>query len=381
MKQTHSFSQFKTSTTTLLNPKSNQSQTQKNRLKTPSLDDKKKIWEMFKVEYPDSSKEDNTKPIECVYRENGSRESCDVCNSHLLTTDEGFFVCSNISCGILYKDHLDQGAEWRYYGADDNQASDPTRCGMPVNNLLRESSFGCKVICSGNTSYEMRKISRYTEWQSMPYKEKSQYDEFQKITILANQSGIPKLIIDDAMIYHKKISEAKTFRGLNRDGIIAASIYISARINDFPRTVKEIATIFNLDNTSATRGCKNAISIINELENKMENKDKTVLFNTTPLSFIQRYCSRLNVNDELTNLCRFIATRIQSNNMIPENTPHSVAAGIVYFVSSECKLSISKKAVHVISGISEVTINKCFKKLEAMKEKLIPVMIREKYSV
>jgi transcription initiation factor TFIIB len=215
----------------------------------------------------------------------------------------------------------------------------------------------------------------------MPYKEKSQYDEFQKISILANQSGIPKLIIDDAMIYHKKISEAKTFRGLNRDGIIAASIYISARINNFPRTVKEIATIFNLDNTSATRGCKNAISIINEIENKMDNKDKTVLFNTTPLSFIQRYCSRLNINDELTNLCRFIAMRIQSNNMIPENTPHSVAAGIVYFVSSECKLNISKKAVHVISDISEVTINKCFKKLEAMREVLVPATIREKYSI
>ena len=27
----------------------------------------------------------------------------------------------------------------------------------------------------------MRKIRRYTEWQSMPYKEKTQYDEFEKI--------------------------------------------------------------------------------------------------------------------------------------------------------------------------------------------------------
>jgi hypothetical protein len=29
------------------------------------------------------------------------------------------------------KDNVDQTAEWRYYGADDNQNSDPTRCGMP----------------------------------------------------------------------------------------------------------------------------------------------------------------------------------------------------------------------------------------------------------
>ena len=31
----------------------------------------------------------------------------------------------------------------------------------------------------------MRKIRRYTEWQSMPYKEKSQYDEFEKIKTLS----------------------------------------------------------------------------------------------------------------------------------------------------------------------------------------------------
>ena len=45
---------------------------------------------------------------------------------------------------------------------------------------------------------------------------------------------------------HKKISETKTYRGLNRDGIIAASIYIACRINNYPRTAKEIANIFNI---------------------------------------------------------------------------------------------------------------------------------------
>ena len=334
--------------------------------------DKKAIWEKFKIE---EDKEEA--PIECVYRTSGQREQCECCKNMLATSDEGFLTCP--TCGVIYKDTLDQSAEWRYYGADDNQPGDPTRCGMPINPLLVESSFGCKVMCPNRATYEMRKIRRYTEWQSMPYREKSQYDEFQRISILANQSGIPKLIIDDAMRYHKKISEAKTFRGLNRDGIIAASIYVSARINNYPRTAKEIATIFRLDNTSATRGCKNAISIINDMEHDMENSDKTSLCKTTPLSFIDRYCSRLNINGELTKLCKFIAIRIQNNNLIPENTPHSIAAGIIYFVSQECRLNVSKRNVNSISEISEVTINKCYKKLESMKSELIPQPIISKY--
>ena len=335
---------------------------------------KKDLWNKFDQEF------NNSNNLECVYRECGERERCDLCNSTLLYTDEGFLACQNNKCGIIFKDIIDQSAEWRFYGADDNNNNDPTRCGLPINPLLKESSYGCKVICQNKCSYEMRKIRRYTDWQSMPYKEKSQYDEFQKIIILAQNSGIPKLIIDDAMIYHKKISETRTYRGFNRDGIIAATIYVSCRINGYPRTAKEIATIFNLDNTSATKGCKNAIDIINEIEKDNFNNDKTTFCKTTPLSFIDRYCSRLGINNELTIVCKFIATLIEKKYLIPENTPHSIAAGIVYYVSVSCNLNICKKNINIISEISEVTINKCYKKLESLDFELIPKKILLKYN-
>ena len=334
---------------------------------------KNQLWNSFKNEI-------NKNAIECLYSIDKPQDICHCCESILMINDEGFLNCSNNSCGIVYKDIIAHSAEWRYYGADDSNICDPTRAGPPINPLLRESSFGCKVMCNTIASYEMRKIKRYSEWQSMPYKEKSQYDEFQRITLIATQGGIPKIIIDDALKYHKLITEKKTFRGLNRDGIIAASIYIASRINNYPRTIKEIATIFHLDNTSATRGCKNAISIINDSEFDFNTEDKTLLCNTTPSSFIERYCSKLNINNELTKLASFIAIRIINNNLIPENTPHSIAAGIVYFVSQECNLNVSKQNINSISGISEVTINKCYKKLLTMKDVLIPTVILDKYN-
>jgi len=357
--------------------------TSSNKTKKNKSDDnglnKKEMWNLFDKQ-TEKEEDNENNPIECVFRASGEREQCECCDSLLSTTDEGFLACTNKTCGILYTDILDRGAEWRYYGADDNQSGDPTRCGMPANPLLKESSFGCKVLCPSKSTYEMRKIKRYTDWQGMPYEEKARYEEFQRIIVLANQGGIPKMIIDEAMRYHSKISEVKTYRGDNRDGIIAATIYIAARNNNCPRTAKEIATIFHLDNTSATRGCKNASSIINEIEHEMNTNEKTVLCNTTPLSFIDRYCSRLNINAELTKLCKFIATKIQELNLIPENTPHSIAAGIVFFVSHQCNLNITKKNVNTVSEISEVTINKCYKKLESMRSTLIPKVISDKYA-
>lgn len=320
--------------------------------------------------------------VECLYRKSGIREKCEVCDSDVILTDDGFLTCKNPACSILYKDEsLDQTAEWRYYGADDNQNSDPTRCGMPVNPLLKESSYGCKVMCDGGSySQDMMKIRRYTEWQSMPYREKAQYDMFQKITTLAQNKGISKMIIDEALRVHKRISEHKTFRSLNRDGVVGASIYIACKIHNCPRTPKEIATIFNLDNTSATKGCKNAVGIINELESNLDNSEKTNFCKTKPEAFIERYCSRLSMNDELTKVCQFIAVMIEKQNLIPENTPHSIASGIIYFVACMCNLPITKKDVNRISDMSEVTINKCYKKLYDMRDKLIPKMIIAKYA-
>jgi transcription initiation factor TFIIB len=320
--------------------------------------------------------------VECLYRKSGIREKCEVCDSEVVLTDDGFLTCKNPACSILYKDEsLDQSAEWRYYGADDNQNSDPTRCGMPVNPLLKESSYGCKVMCEGGSySQDMMKIRRYTEWQSMPYREKAQYDMFQKITIFAQNKGISKMIIDEALRVHKRISEHKTFRSLNRDGVVGASIYIACKIHNCPRTPKEIAIIFNLDNTSATKGCKNAVNIINELESNLDNSAKTNFCKTKPEAFIERYCSRLSINDELTKVCQFIAVMIDKQGLIPENTPHSIASGIIYFVASMCNLPITKKDVNRISDMSEVTINKCYKKLYDMRDKLIPKMILAKYA-
>lgn len=345
---------------------------------TISCQEKSRLWNVFESQV--SETEETKEPLECLFGSSGNRESCEMCQHGLSYSEEGFLTCTNNKCGIIYKDIVDQTPEWRYFGADDNQGADPTRCGMPINPYLEESSYGCKVLCFGKTSYEMRKIRRYTEWQSMPYKEKAQYEEFQRITIFANNAGISKKIIDDAIRYHKKISEyEQTFRGDNKDGLIAASIYISCRINNYPRTAKELATIFHLDVTSATQGCKNAQTILNILERDMDVKDKTSFCKTRPEDFIERYCTKLNINTELTKLCKFIAIKIEKNDLMPENTPHSIAAGIVYFISQLCKLNVSKRDVKSISEISEVTINKCCKTLEKMTDKLIPSAILNKY--
>lgn len=332
--------------------------------------DKSKLWNIFDDDVKNQK-------IECIYEQPKETDLCKLCNSTLMIMDDGFPTC--VICGIICKNTLDYSPEWRFYGADDKNANDPTRCGNPINPLLLESSYGCKILCSSKSSYEMKKIRKWTEWQSMPHKEKSLYEEFQFITTMAQNSGIPKIFIDDAMVIHKDISEQKMFRGLNRDGIKAASIYISCRLNGCPRTAHEISEIFKLDKTSTTTGCSTAVNILHNIERSVDPSQQTDLLNTTPSSFIERYCSKLNINTELTLLASFIARKIESNFSIMDITPHAIAAGIIFFISQNCNLNITKTNIKQICGVSEVTINKCFKKLEIIRTTLIPFCIMEKY--
>jgi transcription initiation factor TFIIB len=352
---------------------SKQKKTQKKRTEMSSVD-KSKLWSIFDTEKR-STNATTEVPLECVY----TKGQCNRCNSLLMIMEDGFPTCTSPSCGIMFKDVLDYSPEWRFYGADDKNAADPTRCGNPINPLLVESSFGCKVLSTAKSSYEMKKIRKWTEWQSMPHREKALYDEFQFITLMAQNAGIPRIFIDDAMAIHKDISEQKMFRGMNRDGIKSASIYISCRLNGCPRTAHEIAEIFNLDKGAATTGCSMAVNILHNIERSIDPSKQTDLGATLPSSFIERYCSKLNMSQELTMLSRFIANKVEKEQIITDNIPNAIAAGIVFFVAQTCQMNVSKTDVKNICGVSEVTINKCFKKLDVIKGRLIPAAIMEKY--
>jgi transcription initiation factor TFIIB len=340
--------------------------------------DKDSLWDIFDNDIKSIKEADGPQESDDIQKQN--LDVCYSCQSPLFIMEDRLPICSNKQCGIANTKVLDYSPEWRFYGAEDKNTKDPSRCGNPINPLLVESSFGCKVLCNSKSSYEMRRIRKWTEWQSMPHKEKSLYDEFQFITTMAQNAGIPKIFIDDAISIHKDISEQKMFRGLNRDGIKAASIYISCRLNGCPRNAHEIADIFKLDKTSATNGCSMAVNILNNIERNVLPSEQTKLGITLPISFIERYCSKLNISVELTAVCKFVAKKVQDQELIADNIPHAITAGIIYFVSYNCNLNINKQDIRTMSGVSEVTINKCFKKLENHKTQLIPGVIINKYN-
>jgi transcription initiation factor TFIIB len=307
---------------------------------------------------------------------------CHKCKNILRFNEEGFPSCTNPKCGYMHSSAIDYSPEWRYFAQDQKTGgSDTTRCGNPIDPLLEESSYACKIMCNSGASHEMKNLRKWTRWQSMPHREKALYEEFQIITIMSQNSGIPKLFIDHAKSIYKDLYDQKTFRGVKRDAIRAASIWIVCWKNKCPRTSNEIADIFRIDKNSASLGCSLAEELLRSHERNFEEEDKSQLCALTPSNFIERFCSKLNMPPDLKLLSSFVAAQVEKQNLIPDNRPQAIAAGILYFISYHCGLNHSKQNIKTMLGdeVSEVTINKCFKKLEDYRTQLLPTWVSKKY--
>ncbi len=297
--------------------------------------------------------------------------NCNYCNSlELIQSNDGLLTCKD--CGSIIDHVIDQSAEWRYYGCDDSKSSDPTRCGMPTNDLLPQSSLGSFISGSnrGFESYDMKKIRRYHTWNAMPYKERSLYTVFDTLQIRAINNGIPSCIVEDAKIMYKVLSEARISRGSNRKGLIASCIYFACKKEQATRSAKEIADIFKLNITDMTKGCKKFIEIWN-MVNK-SSLDNINLTSSQPNDFIQRFCSKLYISDDIIDLCQYISNKSEEYSLVSENTPPSIAAGSIYLACQLMNISITKKDISEACKISEVTISKCYKKLEKYQQYIVP---------
>lgn len=341
--------------------------------------DKSKLWEAYDQEKTVLKLEKEESNPDSILIDN---DACFKCRSAYIFNEDGFPTCSNSQCGIMNCNILDYSPEWRFFSSDDRHANDPTRCGNPIDPLLEQSSYACKVLCGSVASNEMKNIRKWTKWQSMPPQEKALYDEFQIITIMAQNGGIPKIIIDYAKTIYKDFYEQQTFRGMNRGATRAGSIWLACWKNGCPRTANEIAEIFKIDKNSASLGCSRAEEMLRSNERYYFAADKSNLCTIRPIMFMERFCSKLNMSKELTVLAMFIAKQVDAQNLIPDNRPQAIAVGILYFISQHCHLGYSKMYIkHVLDDeVSEVTMNKCFQKLDRIRDKLLPSWVLQKYA-
>jgi transcription initiation factor TFIIB len=302
---------------------------------------------------------DLTDSHEKEVKDNDVEFKCPLCNKESLTIENGSPVCTECGTEAETSCNIDCSAEWR----NDDGKTEQNRCGGVNNMLLYESSFSTKISVHYYSSYLYKNINRLQTWQMMPSKERSLKDVFDKIFHQGNMSGVPMSIIQHAQILFKTVVDEqikngknKICRGDKRDGLIAACLFYSCSIHKVNRSKKEIAQIFEIDETDVTRGCKLFFKLMN---------NKICLTNNimTHEDFIDRFCSNLGLDANITDVVHKIADKAYNLGIVQNNTPPTIATGCIFFVSTIYSLNLSKKLISQQCGISQVTITKTYNKL------------------
>ena len=286
------------------------------------------------------------------------KDQCKNCNGFNLLKNDSHYICED--CGTINKEILDRGME---YNNDNNNS----RVGCAINPFLPRSSMGTKL--GGSNNFRLKKIQK---WEQMVYRERSLLEVLKFIQNICESNNIQKAIIDNAQILFKNINNSKhltgdkkgkqiIIRGENRIGLIAACIYYGSKMQKDPRTQKEIAKICNLNVTSVTRGCRKFREILKE------NEILDLVKPCDLLSYIERYCIKLKLNDDNINNCKKIANNIVKLDIASDHQPPSIAVGCIMLLADIYNLNISIKDISTKFKISEVTITKTYKKLFEIK--------------
>jgi transcription initiation factor TFIIIB Brf1 subunit/transcription initiation factor TFIIB len=292
---------------------------------------------------------------------------------------------------------------------------------------MPQSSLGTIMLTygsgRGSGSKTMNRIKRYHGWNQMPYRERKLWTVFDSLQIRATNAGISTAAIEEAKELYAQLTASASCRGQEQlDSMLAACLWESLKRHDTPRMPKDVAEIFQIPLRNVTRGIKQfqhtlAIRISSEKTDtyagikegpkavttlggsaaaaavssesvpiKESDEDITARANrrravwqkmvartTTYEDFIDPFLTNLSISrtSTLERMVRDVCQRTETYMVVPENTPPSLTASVIAFCCAHLKITIDIADIASVCGISAVTIQKCLKRLQAQKEKLL----------
>jgi len=299
-------------------------------------------------------------------------------------------VCK--SCGTLYRPNIDSSAEYRFFGVDDRSSLDPCRVGAPTDSRFPHSTLGTIILnktVGGNKSNRiaMARVRRFHTWNLLPYKERSLLQVFEQLSLAATNNGIDIRTIDVAKALYIRLVDHCDKRGMSRTSVVASCIYSALKMIGQPRKPKEVSDIFHLSSTQFTKSFKYFQEVLSMANQRGLLNDVIIpgnMSSTKAADYVSQPLSKLPISRNVLLVLKENAIRVANEaenlEICPENMPPSLAAGVIAFVithtmPSDTNSGINLERIASICDISEGTLNKCLKKLEANFEVLKKVMV------
>ncbi|KAI3849305.1 hypothetical protein MKX03_021028 [Papaver bracteatum] len=194
--------------------------------------------------------------------------------------------------------------------------------------------------------------------------DKGLMEAFKAIETMSERLGLVSTIKDLANEIYKKMEDAKSSKGKNKNAMLAACLYIACEKLKNPRRMKEICWAAN-DLKKKILG--RAITEIKKILDKSMDDGKA----RNAGDSLKRFCSLLGMNNKAVEAAQEAFEKTQEVIDI-RRAPASVVASIIYMIA---QLSGDRKHIQDVvdaTGVKPATIKKCHEEIYPFASRLVP---------
>jgi len=260
---------------------------------------------------------------------------CASCGGAKVVTCEGMPVCQE--CGLVENMYMHEGAEWISSFGEDGVITDNSRCPLSERNPeLFSAQWGNSTTIQTNRASKvpLKRMAKINFHQSMCHKDRALYHAY--LDIDDKGRDIPENVRARAKYIYMKFCERELTRGNVRLGIRANCLLHACKAAGVPRTMKEIATLWDIDPKHMSRTAQRLRDVLAGID----TQGAGVSARTNPKDVLQRlfmhfqdvmeHGDRRRMNEMCDDIAK--STAMQSR------TPATVAA-VVVSINMHSKLS------------------------------------------
>jgi transcription initiation factor TFIIB len=258
------------------------------------------------------------------------------------------------SCGIVSSDQVvDQGSE--SVGSNPNDYMNNSRVG--AKRSLKMIDMGLSTIIEAKDrdvtgkplSLENRRMFYRLRMWDRNSRSAASSKSFQKAFIMldaiSSKLGLPESVVEETAYLFRKIAARKILAGRSTTAMLCATIYITCRITDTPRTLQDVVDAGNIKKKVLQRTYR---FLAKELDLSPEAY--------SPSEFVTRIAKGLTLSEKTQRLAFKILDLCSKKQVSTSKNPMAMAAAAVYLASTITDEGVSQLKISKISGISAVTI-------------------------
>ncbi len=287
---------------------------------------------------------------------------CPECGNTNLISDSarGELICN--VCGlVLSQKIIDSGPEWRAFSSE--EANKKARVGAPTTLTLHDKGLSTMIGWKNKDAFgkcispKMKaEVYRLRKWHVRTRTNKSidrnLAHAMNELDRFSSQLNLSKALKESAAHIYRKMAHKNLIRGRSIEAMLIASIYLSCRLNNIPKTLDDFVEFALVDKKKIAR-CYRLILI--ELKINIQV--------SSPINFIPRFCAELNLSGRTQNRAAELLKLAKKYHITAGKAPTGLAGAALYVAAIQEGERRTQREISLAAGVTEATIRNRYKEL------------------